>query len=65
MAFSLFQTLRLWNINTRFWLTAYLEACAENECKAPPNAASFLPWNMDQERLRLFTNPEPTTRDTS
>ncbi len=28
MMFSLFQTLTLWNINPRLWLTAYLEACA-------------------------------------
>lgn len=63
MAFSLFQTLRLWNINIRLWLTEYLNACAENGCKAPSDAASFLPWNMDKERLRVFTNPEQNERD--
>jgi len=65
MAFSLFQTLQIWNINPRIWLTAYLEACAGNGCRPPPDAECFLPWNMDQERLCLFTNPKPATNDTS
>ena len=29
MTFSLFQTLCLWRLNPRLWLTAYLEACAK------------------------------------
>ena len=29
MMFSLFQTLCLWGLNPRLWLTAYLEACAQ------------------------------------
>src|SRR5262249_42484689 len=29
MMFSLLQTLSLWNLNPRLWLTAYLGACAE------------------------------------
>ena len=35
MMFSTFQTLRLWKINARHWLTACLTACAENKGKAP------------------------------
>ena len=35
MLFSLFQTLALWGINPRLWLTAYLTACAEAGGQAP------------------------------
>jgi transposase len=49
MLFSLFSTLKLYGINPRQWLTAYLEACATAGGKAPENAAAFLPWNMTEE----------------
>jgi transposase len=65
MAFSLFQTLKIWNINPRIWLTAYLEVCAGNGCRPPADAECFLPWNMDRESLCLFTNPKPATNNTS
>jgi transposase len=55
MMFSLFQTLTLWNINPRLWLTAYLEACAEAGGKAPPALASYLPWNLTAERRQSWT----------
>src|SRR5262249_20266525 len=48
MMFSLLQTLTLWQINPRWWLTAYLEACATAGGKAPPNLASYLPWNLTE-----------------
>lgn len=52
--FSLFATLRLWRINPRKWLTAYLQACADNGGKAPPDAIMFLPWNLsEQQRVEL------------
>ena len=47
--FSLFATLKLYGINPRHWLTAYLEACAAAGGKPPENAADFLPWNMSEE----------------
>jgi transposase len=50
MMFSLFQTLSLWNIQPRLWLTAYLEACAQAGGQAPPDLESFLPWNLSAER---------------
>jgi transposase len=52
MMFSLLQTLTLWHINPRLWLTAYLEACATAGGKAPPNLASYLPWNLTEERRK-------------
>jgi transposase len=55
MMFSLFQTLTLWNINPRLWLTAYLEACATAGGQAPPDLASYLPWNLSEERHKEWS----------
>jgi transposase len=55
LMFSLFQTLALWNINPRLWLTAYLEACARAGGKAPPDLNSFLPWNLTGERRKEWS----------
>jgi len=52
MLFSLFQSLNLWNINQRMWLSQYLLACAQNGGNPPDNAKSFLPWNMAPDRLQ-------------
>lgn len=43
--FSIFATLELSGINPRTWLLEYLNAVACNGGAAPPDAASFLPWN--------------------
>jgi transposase len=49
--YSLFATMKLWGLNLRTWLTAYLQACADNG-NAPPAAIDvFLPWKMDAKRL--------------
>jgi transposase len=57
MMFSLFQTLRLWNINSHTWLTLFLQACADNQGQLPNDWRRFLPWNMGKEQLSLFTKP--------
>lgn len=44
--FSLFQTLDKHKVDTREFLTKYLEACAASGGKPPPNPGSFLPWNQ-------------------
>jgi transposase len=62
--FSIFQTLGLWNINQRLWTTAYLEACAANQGKAPENIRSFLPWNMSSVQLKALLL-EPESSDSS
>lgn len=54
--FSLFQTLLLWKINPRAWLTDYLSACAENGGKAPENARDFLPWCLSREQREGYQN---------
>ena len=64
--FSIFKTLVLWNINPRYWLTAYLTACAENGGLPPEDIGAFLPWNMSESQRQEFSRP-PRSRlnDTS
>lgn len=60
MLFSLFQTLSVWRLGLRAWLTAYLTACAEAGGKPPADAAAYLPWNMTKEqREELTAEPRP------
>ena len=54
MLFSLFHTMRLWEIDPGKWLTAYLSACAAAQGKPPPDPGRYLPWNMTEtERATL------------
>jgi transposase len=55
MLFSLFQTLALWGINPRTWLTAYLTACAEAGGRAPAFPEALLPWNLSEEQRRSWS----------
>jgi transposase len=54
LLFSLFQTLALWNLNPRQWLTAYLQACAAAGGHAPADAAAYLPWNLTPEQQQAW-----------
>ena len=58
MLFSLFQTLCLWDINPRMWLTAYLRACAQAGGKAPSSVDDFLPWKMSEQKRSLAREEE-------
>ena len=49
--YSLFATMKLWGLNPRTWLTAYLQACADNGNAPPVDINAFLPWQMDAKRL--------------
>src|SRR5215210_1252538 len=68
MLFSLFQTLALWGINPRVWLTVYLTvyltACAEAGGQAPANLEALLPWNLSEEQRRAWSL-EPQSDDSS
>jgi transposase len=55
MMFSLFQTLSLWDLNPRLWLTAYLDACARVGGKVPADFESFLPWNLTEQCRQLWS----------
>ena len=49
--YSLLMTVKLWKINPRTWLSAYLQACADNANQAPQDINAFGPWAMDEARL--------------
>ena len=55
--FSVFMTMRRWQINPRTWLSAYLQACAEHGNQPPPQLSEFLPWTMDTMRLSAMRAP--------
>jgi transposase len=59
--FSILQTLVLWGINPRRWLTVYLQGCADNGGKAPSDMAPFLPWSMEEARRAELIRPYPPT----
>jgi transposase len=65
LLFSLLQTLVLWGINPKLWLTAYLEQCALLGGRAPLDVSAFLPWNMTPEQLTRFRGFELLKFDTS
>ena len=66
MMFSLFQTLCLWHLNPRLWLTAYLEACAEAGGRAVEDVDRFMPWNLSPEQRRAWgSEDEIPASDTS
>src|SRR5512135_2074744 len=64
MMFSLFQTLALWRLNPRLWLTAYLMACAEAGGRAPSRPEALLPWNLSEEQRRAWSL-DPKSDDSS
>ena len=49
--YSVLMTVKLWGLNPRTWLSAYLQACADNGNCAPRDINAFLPWAMDDARL--------------
>jgi transposase len=55
MMFSLLQTLCLWGLNPRAWLTAYLTACAEAGGVVPEGWEQFLPWYMSEGQRREWS----------
>ena len=57
--FAILQTLELWGIPQRHWLTTYLQACAENGGKAPSDITAFLPWSLADVPLSKRPKPPP------
>ena len=49
--YSVLATMKLWGLNARTWLTAYLQACADNGNQPPQDINAFLPWQMNAKRL--------------
>ncbi len=62
MLFSLFATLNKANINSRTWLTWFLQSCAQNGGQSPADIGPFLPWNIPEEKRReMALDPNDTT----
>jgi transposase len=61
MMFSVLQTALLWDLNPHHWLTAFLQACADNGGKSPTDLSAFLPWQMTPERREELARPVPVT----
>ena len=57
LLFSLLQTLCLWELNPRAWLTAYLTACAEAGGMPPTAVERWLPWNLSAEQRQCWSLP--------
>jgi transposase len=57
--YSLFATLKLYDINARTWMLAYLQACTGNGGQPPKDLSSFLPWAMDEARLQVMRASVP------
>jgi transposase len=57
MIFSLFQTLALWGLCPRRWLTDYLTACAQAGGQPPSNWQTFVPWRMTKEQYHTWADP--------
>jgi len=58
--YSLLMTAKLWGLNARSWLGAYLQACADSGNRAPLDIAAFLPWAMDATRLAAMRACAPS-----
>jgi len=55
MMFSIFETLKLWNINPVEWLGDYFLACALNNGRAPDDVSEHLPWNISKRTEKSWT----------
>jgi transposase len=58
---SVLQTVLLWGLNPHHWLSAFLQACAENGGTCPADLHAFLPWQMTPERREELARPAPVT----
>jgi transposase len=55
MLFSLFATLKKWDLNPRRWLRWYLDACAATGGKAPSDIQPYLPWNLSENQHQAMS----------
>lgn len=56
--FTIFQTLLLWAVNPRIWLSDYLSACAA-ERGVPKNLDRFLPWSASEKDYKNWSKDAP------
>jgi transposase len=61
MMFTVLQTVLLWDLNPRHWLSTYLTACADNGGRPPADVSAFLPWGMTGAQRQALGRPAPVT----
>jgi transposase len=57
---SVLGTVRLWGLNPRTWLHAYLQACAHAGGKPPADIDGFVPWRMSPAQLATMRRAAST-----
>ena len=65
---SVLGTMRLWAVNPRTWLQAYLQTCACAGGQPPQDIDAFIPWRMTPAQLAAMRQPAvsaATPNDTS
>lgn len=62
MMFSVLQTVLLWGLNPRHWLSAFFHACVAHGGQTPPDLSALLPWQMTDERKHQLAQPLPVQR---
>ena len=63
--FSIVATLKKHRLESRKWLTAYLQACAEAGGKAPEDVDKWLPWNLSAQQKRDLAQQEDEQEEAS
>lgn len=54
---SVLGSMRLWGVNPRTWLQAYLQVCARAGGKPPDDIDGFIPWRMTPAKLAAMRQP--------
>ena len=62
---SLLNTVSLWGLNPRLWLSAFLQACAQAGGRAPDDWARFVPWQMNDAQLAALRSTDIAKIDSS
>jgi len=57
---SVLGSMRLWGVNPRTWLQAYLQACARAGGQPPHDIDAFIPWRMPPAQLAAMRQPAVT-----
>ena len=57
--FSVLQTVLVWGLKPRHWLSPFFDACAAHGGQTPTDLRAFLPWQMTEERKRQLAQPLP------
>jgi transposase len=67
LLFSVFETLAVWNLNPRAWLTGYLQECARAGGQPPEDVKPWRPGNMSEQRKKEWASekkPQDGSRGT-